>query len=200
MAGLLGGFNPETQAAIDEYAAMDGLLAPPRPERFWQGGEKFGVKDGLAGLLAVFGDALARNAGGEGFAVQGLLGGRSSALDEFKKRAEQERKMQQTMALIQQAYPNLSPAQQQAMAAGVGAHADFKPPEPTGTTRLMQESKNWGPDDWSAFAKLNPVQGADGQYYPRNMGGGEIPTAPVGELTPIGGGTGNGAGGFPFRR
>lgn len=203
-ARMLGLLSPDTQQAVDQYAAMDGLLAPERPQGFWQGGGKFGVKDGLAGLLAAAGDALMAQAGMGGGAVQGLLGGRSNALAEFKKRAEQERKMQQTMALIQQAYPNLSPAQQQAMASGVGDYADFKP-ESNPMERDLQTYQGWDEGKRADYAKMQAdrspwrVMGADGVPYQVN-GGGDIPPAPVGELTPLGGGTGNGVNRFPVRR
>lgn len=138
VGGLL---NAGQEASPERIEAIggdpQGLLAPERPNGFWQGGEKIRGKDALAGLLAVISDTASQLGGNQGNAIEGLLGGRSSALDEFKKKAEQERKMQQTMALIQQAYPNLSPAQQQAMAAGVGDYADFKKPEPDAFTQTL---------------------------------------------------------------
>lgn len=171
---------------------------------FWQGQGKAKGGDILAGLLAVVGDTLTRNSGGEGFAVQGLLGQRMGALDEFKKNAEQERKLQQTIALIQQAYPNLSPAQQQAMATGVGDYADFKP-EANPMLRDVQAWQKMTPEEKAAAGEMYSTRspwrftGADGVPYQLN-GGGDIPSTPVGELTPLGGGTGNGVSGFPFRR
>ena len=46
---------------------------------FWQGGDKFTARDGIAGLLAAVGDAFAQQSGSQGYGVKGLLGGRLSA-------------------------------------------------------------------------------------------------------------------------
>ena len=99
--GLLGGLSPDTQSAVNDYAQMDGLLAPQqeeRPDRFWKGGDKFRGKDALAGLLSVISDTASTLGGGQAGAVDDLIGGRMSALDEFKQAAAQERKMQELRA------------------------------------------------------------------------------------------------------
>ena len=200
--GLLGGVNPETQGAIDEYAAMDGLLAPPAPDRFWQGGKKFGVKDGLAGLLAAAGDALMAQAGMGGGAVQGLLGGRSEALQAFEKQAEQERQLRKLIALG--AANGIPENVVRAQAAGLKLPEPEKPPAIGQTLDYYMQNIKGNPEREAAFKEvqsiLNPkwITGADQLPYQVN-GGGDIPSAPVGELTPLGGGTGNGAGGFRFR-
>lgn len=82
--------SPESQAALDRAAAAapeqkKGLLG------FWQGGDKFTARDGIAGLLAGIGDAFAREGGGEGTALSTLTGGRAKALAEAKAAAERER-------------------------------------------------------------------------------------------------------------
>ena len=156
---------------------------------FWQGEGKFGGRDALAGLLAVVGDAIAQSSGGQGGAIGGLLGGRMEALDDLKKQAAQEQKMRELIAIGQA--NGLSEGQVRMQAAGLDGP---KQPEPTGTEKLMQAAQGWGPEQWKLFGQLNPVQGADGRYYPREVPG--TPTAPVGKLTPLGGDTGNGVGGF----
>lgn len=124
MAGLLGPVMGQ------QMGVRMGLLDPqeqaPDP-RFWQGGKKFGVKDGLAGLLAAAGDALMAQAGMGGGAVQGLLGGRSEALDEFKKRAAQEAKLRELIALG--AANNIPENVVRAQAAGLNLPEPEKPHE-----------------------------------------------------------------------
>lgn len=190
MGGLL---SPEDEAA--RFEAIGGLLAPERPQGFWQGGGKFGVKDGIAGLLAAAGDALMAQAGMGGGAVQGLAGTRMSAMDDLKKQAAQEQKMRELIAIGQA--NGLSEAQVRMQHAGLEGP---KQPEPTGTEKLMQAAQGWGPEQWKLFGQLNPVQGADGRYYPREVPG----NTDIGETLPPGwkmdgGGTGSGAGRFPVR-
>lgn len=81
--------SPESQAALDRAAVAPeqkkGLLG------FWQGGDKFTARDGIAGLLAGIGDAFDREGGGDGGALDALIGGRAKAFAEAKKQAELER-------------------------------------------------------------------------------------------------------------
>lgn len=55
--------------------------APERPRGFWNGGDKFGTRDGIAAVLAVIGDTLAQRGGGQGGAVANLAGGRRDFMD-----------------------------------------------------------------------------------------------------------------------
>lgn len=193
--------SPERIEAIG--GEPQGLLAPARPNGFWQGGEKIRGKDALAGLLAVISDTASQLGGNQGNAIEGLLGGRSEALDEFKKKAEQERKMQQTMALLQQAYPDLTDAQRMAMATKVGDYADFKP-EANPMDRDLKTYQGWDENQRADYGRLQDMRnpwrfmGADGRPQTQS-------TAPLDPeeweiVSGPGGGTGNGAGGFPFRR
>lgn len=202
VGGLL---NAGQEASPERIEAIggdpQGLLAPERPNGFWQGGEKIRGKDALAGLLAVISDTASQLGGNQGNAIEGLLGGRSSALDEFKKKAEQERKMQQTMALLQQAYPDLTDAQRMAMANNVGSYADFKP-ESNPMLRDVQAWQKMTPEEKAAasemYATRSPwrVAGADGVPYQMN---GAPDFLSDEDMAKLGGGTGNGAGGFRFR-
>ena len=65
---------------------------PQRRQSFWQGGDKFTLRDGLAGALAVLGDAFSQQAGGGVGAVGGLIQGRMAPLQEAAARAAEERK------------------------------------------------------------------------------------------------------------
>ncbi len=170
-----------------EFDAPDaGAMSAPqeRPQGFWQGGDKFRAKDGLAGILAVIGDVAAQQGGGQGGAVNMLASGRMQA-------AEAARKAQAAQIARQQGLEDYE-AQKQ-------IDQRFRePPQPTGTTRLIDESANWTPQQWERFNQLNPVQGPDGRYYPRAT----VPTVPVGPLTPLddGGPTPPASGGFPYWR
>ncbi|TXH45993.1 MAG: hypothetical protein E6Q97_30490 [Desulfurellales bacterium] len=87
--GLFGG--SKFDKAFREYEM-------PKEPGFWQGGEKFRGKDGIAGLLAVIGDAIAANHGsGSMGATQSLMGGRFDAMEEAKKRAKEQEQLQQKL-------------------------------------------------------------------------------------------------------
>lgn len=183
---------PEMQAKIDHYAAMP--VEPEDKRGFWQGGDKITGRDAVAGLLAGVGDGLQNYYGGDGNAMQYLQAGRLNAAEMAREKAAEQAKMQQTMAILQQAYPNLSDAQRLAIATGNGNYSDFKQPQPTGTTRLIDESANWTEDQWRRFGVLNPVQGGDGRYYPR-----VIPNQDAPDFIPdeeMGGAASNGGGTF----
>jgi hypothetical protein len=73
---------------------------PARAKSFWQGGKKFGVTDGIAGILAVLGDGLSRNRGyGDGGAVQNLIGGRTGGLSALKEAQAAYQRNQQVAGL-----------------------------------------------------------------------------------------------------
>lgn len=132
---LLGGLlQPDTQQAVDTYAAMpQGLLAEPeQPQGFWQGGEKFGVREGLAGLLAGVGDGLQNYYGGNGRAMDSLLSGRMSAMEMARKKAEEQAQLAQRMAIVQRAFPGMTGGQQEAIVSGIGNPSDFAPPQRKG--------------------------------------------------------------------
>lgn len=187
-----------------------------RQPSFWQGGDKFGVRDGIAGALAVIGDALAQRGGGQGGAVQMLAGGRMDAMEMARKAAEQAR--------LEQAYigAGLNPQQARLAAMGGAKYGDLaqKPetaPERVRTAEWWQKAT---PEQRAAFDQTNPIvtQGYGSTMVPRAslpQGGGPQAPAPGqiedgyqfigGDPTnpnswkPVGGGGGNVTGGFPRR-
>lgn len=71
-----------------------------RAPGFWAGGDKFTTRDGIAGLLAVVGDAFSRQAGGDGGATDMLGGQRLSAIEMARK---QQQEAEQRQALMEAA-------------------------------------------------------------------------------------------------
>lgn len=196
--GLLGyedympQIDPNEQAAIDEYASkpeQKGLLG------FWQGGDKFTGRDAIAGLLAGIGDAFDREGGGDGGALDALIGGRAKAFAEAKKQAQQEQ-------LIQAGINSGRSRDEMALIAGGAAnYGDFKPAAPNDTERdyqfMVQTVGKDAADNWLR-RRGDPMINMtlpNGQFYsgPQSglseaLGGGsQIPDKPVGKLTPIGG-------------
>lgn len=210
MGGLL---TPETQASVDQYAGManGGLLgAPEKPQGYWQGGDKFRARDGIAGLLAVLGDAFMMQGGGEGGAIAGLAGQRNHAMALAEKRAAEQAQLQQMIAVGGQ--NGLTPAQVQAQALGLDIPQPEKPHElqrlaalandPTQPPEVRQAATRRLEED-PVLTGVNLPSG--GQYYGRLSGlqGYMGQAAPSTDLEaewnnskPMGGGTGNGAGGF----
>lgn len=87
--GLFGG--SKFDKAFREYEI-------PKEPNFWQGGEKFRAKDGIAALLAAIGDGLSQANGGQAWATRNLAGGRFDAMEEAKKRAAEQAKVAEMMA------------------------------------------------------------------------------------------------------
>lgn len=201
----------------------DGLLQGDTTVRndpvqgYWQGGDGFSGRDGLAGVLAVIGDAFAQRGGGQPMAMRNLMGTRNDAVQMAREaQAAQQKYQQSVQALTAAGYP---PEQAKAMAMGVLKPSDVKP------DRMMTKSGDivaFGNDGQPQTAyretapDLLPVQGAGVFAMDRHTGqpfGGSGPTVgtiedghrfkggnpgdpnswePVG----VGGGTGNGAGSF----
>lgn len=178
------------QSAPQQQVPAGGLLGQPLPQQgFWQGGEKFRAKDGIAGLLAVIGDAIAANHGsGSMGATQSLMGGRFDAMEEAKKRAAEQEQLQ----------------------------AAYATADRLGVSRDMVNAKRYGvpvPEPEKRKG-LRPVAGptgvfvwdADNERFAAPQGG--IPGSSADEWEDIdedtarrlGGGTGNGAGGFRYPR
>lgn len=192
--GLLGEeYMPEidegTQASIDQYASMPeqkGLLG------FWQGGDKFTARDGIAGLLAAVGDAFSREGGGEGGAVNNLVGGRAKAFAEAKKQAQQEQLMQAGMKA------GRSRDEMALVLGGAANYGDFKPQTPYRTTDNVGNVWEQGPDGQfkRVFTDTTPkmyIQGDKAIEIANPFVGQGAPLdKPVGKLTPItNGGSGN---------
>lgn len=135
---LFGGLMPTQQEEEDPYGAMMGRVGAPtmptgqppaqeqadRPASFWNGGSKFGVRDGIAGALAVIGDAFAQQGGGQGGSVSMLTQGRTAQLAQAKAAERQA----QVLADLQ---ANGMTAEQARLVAGkVGNIGDFKAKTP----------------------------------------------------------------------
>lgn len=84
--GMSPGAPAQTMDAPPDQP-MTGLLgsAPERPKGFWQGGDKFRARDGIAGLLAAVGDAFAQQSGYKGDAVANLGGMRGKGINAFEE-------------------------------------------------------------------------------------------------------------------
>lgn len=162
---------------------------PQRAPGFWQGGDKFRARDGIAGLLAVVGDALSRRGGGEGGAVDMLAGTRMSAMEQAQlAQAAQAKRIQELQDYeakkqVDQRY--LPPVNQQRVAE---YFERVKGPE----ARDQYLENQINPPVWR--------QGSDGQFY-------RVETTAPPQFTdedwangqPVGGGGGNATGNFPGR-
>lgn len=105
---------PPLGSDFDEEDPKKGLLG------FWQGGDKFTARDGIAGLLAAVGDAFAQENGMEGSAVSGLTGGRAKAMAEAKKAEQEQQLMQAGIAA------GATPEQMALIRGGAANWNDFK--------------------------------------------------------------------------
>lgn len=198
---LMGQFNPQqgghwgTPGIGDEIdpTKVPGSPQSPQPQGdpgFWQGGNKFGMRDGIAGLLAIVGDTLSQRGGGQAGAVRGLTGSRLSAIEMAKKAAEQ--------AKLAQAAQRLGiGGDQVALAQGGLGELLPKQPSPNDTERdyqfITQKLGQPAADNYLR-TKGDPyvtVPLGPNRIYsgPRSGLGGamgaQMPTAPVGRLTPI---------------
>ena len=204
--------DPLALGVPHEYDAPNGglLAAQDKPAGFWQGGDKFRARDGIAGLLAAIGDGLTQNSGGQGYAVQGLLGGRLDARKLAEKKAEEQAQLAQMMAVGQA--NGLTPEQVQAQALGLKLPEQEKPP---GIAQNYQWWNNLPAEEKQRFAQYQDVvnpkvfSGQDGLPYRMPRGddapgiedGYQYTPGPGGRANPqnwkpAGGGTGNGVGGF----
>lgn len=225
---LMGQFNPQqgghwgTPGIGDEIdpTKVPGSPQSPQPQGdpgFWQGGNKFGVRDGIAGLLAIVGDTLSQRGGGQAGAVQGLSGSRLSAIEMAKKAAEQQK--------LEQAYAaaGLSPEKARLAAMG-GANFGDLAPAPAADPERVRTAQWWQnatPEQRTAFDQTNPIvtQGYGSAMVPRaTLPQSGAPQAPAGapapgqvedgyqfmggdptnpnSWKPVGGGGGNVTGGF----
>lgn len=133
--------------------AMGALPAGQQDKGFWQGGDKFRAKDGIAGLLAVVGDALMSQAGGQTGAT-GLLGqGRIDARALAEKKAQEQQQLARMMAVGEQI--GLTPAQVQAQAMGLKVPRKEKPYRYKDNAGNLMEI---GPDGKPALVARDPSE------------------------------------------
>lgn len=192
-----------TQQAVDAYASMAPAPEPAKPSSFWQGGDKFRWQDGLAGALAAFGDAMAQRSGMPVGATQSLAGGRMDALELARKAREGQ--MQMDAARQRAVAAGLTAPQADMLAHGNAKYGDFKPPNNDTAADYEFWKSRMTPEQFAAYVqnKADPPQyrqGPDGQFY-------RIQTQAPPSITEddwnkgqvLGGGVGNGTGGFPRR-
>lgn len=119
------------------------------PRGYWDGGGKIRGRDALAGALAGVSDAFAQAGGAQGGAVERLMGGRMSAMQEAKKRQEQQMQLAQMIAVGKA--NGMSEEQVRAQVLGL------KTPEGPKPTTEMQ--------NFEAFQKMTPEQRAAYNQY-----------------------------------
>lgn len=132
-------------------------LQSTRRPGFWQGGNKFGTRDALAGILAAVGDAFAQRSGGRPMAVQNLTGGRLDAL-ELARDAQQ--KQAETLGRYQRAQAmGADPGRADMFAHGDLSGKDLLPQEPDlpERVRTSQWYMNATPEERVAFDTSNPI-------------------------------------------
>jgi hypothetical protein len=184
---------------------------------FWNGGGKFGVKDGLAGILAVLGDTFSQRAGGQGGAVANLAGGRNQAME--AARAAQARQQEIAARIERARAAGLTGPQAELVGNGDAKFPDlYQKPEGLPTqARMAQWYQNATPEERAAFDATNPIvtngygstvvpraglsQGATAGPQPGHVEDGHQfiggdPGDPN-NWRPVGGGGGNVTGGFP---
>lgn len=141
----------------DQPRAEIPPLQSTRRPGFWQGGNKFGWRDGLAGVLAAVGDAFAQQSGGRPMAVQNLTGGRLDAL-ELAREAQQ--KQAETLGRFQRAQAmGADPGRADMFAHGDLSGKDLLPQEPDlpERVRTSQWYMNATPEERVAFDTSNPI-------------------------------------------
>ncbi len=186
-------------APYEMQGKFDRAFAPyemqeNKPATFWQGGDKFTGRDAIAGLLAAIGDAFTQQGGGRGSAVQMLTGGRMDAMEMARKAAEEQKLM--------------------AAAGRQGINADQFALHRGGLGGALAQNdtaadyefwkQHMSPEQFQAWVqnKADPPQyrqGPDGQFYritPQTMQPPPITEDDWNKGQPMGGGVGNGAGGF----
>jgi len=164
-----------------------------KPKGYWEGGDKFTVRDGIAGALAAVGDGLTSWAGGGGAGTLGrqtLIGGRRSAIEQAKAAkaaAQQAAAKQQEMQARKAAFVRAGgdPNAFDAMGGDIGSYL-----QPTSDQKNFRGYQGMDPNERREYDQFKPVvvQGPQGPTaVPRSSlgGGGSLPSKPVGKLTPI---------------
>lgn len=128
-------YTPGAQRAMDNAPR---LQEGQKRQSFWQGGDKFTARDGIAGALAAVGDGLNNWAnGGGGGATNMLVGGRINAMEEAKKARAQAEAAAQRQADL--AAVGIDPARGRLLGDSVGGvvAGQMKPPEMTEFEKRM---------------------------------------------------------------
>lgn len=174
----------------------DGLLQGDTTVRndpvqgYWQGGDGFSGRDGLAGVLAVIGDAFAQRGGGQPMAMRNLMGSRNDAMQMAREaHAAQQARMEGREDFSWQ----------------LGEKAKYETPDIPAAQKNYQWWDSLPPAEKAKYAQyqsvVNPkwITGADGR--PQQMTGGGLPQGYDPNEWEIveGDGGGNATGGFPPR-
>lgn len=151
---------------------LQGNAPMPKPQSFWQGGNRFTGRDALAGVLAAIGDGLRGWSGGPTGAVEGLIAGRLAPGQQAAALAAEQRKRAADLADYE---------------AKKGIDARYATPDAPkpGSFEWYQTAT---PEQRAIYDQYNPVIATTWQGptpIPRSRLGG-VPSAPVGKLTPLG--------------
>ncbi len=170
--------DPETQDAVDQYAAMPNMPVK-KPGMFGQGGLG-------RNILGNIGDVLLQQARMQPVFAPAQQMQQRQAMEQ--QQSERQRKSQMETWIAQQQWKLANP-------------------EPINNDTANDYAfwqQKLSPEEFATWKrnKVDPPQyrqGPDGQFYRVSPGVGAAPTAPVGKLTPIGPGgpTPSASGGFP---
>lgn len=139
------GDGNEQEMSDVRLGILDSPQQPQERQRgFWGGGEKFGWKDGAAGVLAALSDAFMQQGGGQGGAVQGLAGRRENAMEKALKAQEQAAAIAAARQRGQSA--GLDPAKADLLAHGDAKYGDLNGGSPEKTTDNAGNVWVKGPD------------------------------------------------------
>lgn len=171
MPGPITGFGGGTfnmDGSLPDMASIPttagGRFGNPMPQQqmprqsFWRGGSRFTGRDAIAGALAAIGDGLRGWAGGPTGAVEGLMASRMAPQQQAMAMAAEQRKRAAELADYRQ---KLMLDQEFA-----------KPPKVNDTVADFEWYKALSPQDRALYHQMRPVyrQGADGQFYPVQVG------------------------------
>lgn len=145
---------------------------PQKQPGFWQGGNKFTVRDGVAGALAAIGDGLSNWSGGGGGAMQSLLASRMLPQQQAAAMAAEQRKRAAELADYE---------------AKKGIDARYAEPAKPGSFEWYSDPSRTDAER-ALYDQYNPVIATTWQGptpIPRGRLNGGLPSAPVGKLTPV---------------
>ncbi len=174
-------FMPESDVRLPQSEAGTDTSMPTKPTSFWNGGDKFTLRDGAAGALAAIGDGLARDEGIQPTGLAGLSNRRLTALGNAPRLSTGQ------VSSAQIPPSGHAPALDGPWSAfdpsAEGASPSYSPPDPRDAPRLPgsepREKKlsYWQGGDkmgtWDAIAGVAAVLG-DALAPQSGMGGGSV--------------------------
>lgn len=188
--GMKSAVMPGMQGNPMTTGGAYGQPMQEKPRSFWQGGDKFTLRDGIAGALAAVGDGLSNWSGGGGGAVNSLMQSRMAPAQQAAALAAEQRKRAAEMADYRtkksiDAEFDTGPEPDVFDRALAGAGIDPSSPQGQDLYRRRAESMAQGQDEFVVV----PIPGRGTYAGPKSglpTAMGQAPTAPVGRLTPIG--------------